>query len=216
MTSWHALERAELVQVLTEAGPDAPTLCSGWRSRHLAAHVVLRERSLVVPVGLGLPPLADRAEHAIDDLAEAASTPEGYSALLARVAEGPAGWHPLAWAGELTNVLEFFVHAEDVRRGDGDGEPRALDAARTDMLWRQLVRMAPLPYRGPGTGVVLVRPDGVRRAVRRPSAGRGTVVVRGDVGELVLHAFGRGEAAHVTLEGAPDDVRALQDMLPGG
>lgn len=216
MTSWHAVERAELVQVLTEAGPDAPTLCTGWRSRHLAAHVVLRERSLVVPVGLGVPPLAERAEHAIDDVAELASTPEGYRELVVQVGEGPARWHPLAWAGEVANVLEFFVHTEDVRRGDGDLEPRVLDAAHTEELWRQLVRMAPLVYRGPGTGVVLVRPDGVRRAVRRPPAGRGTVVVRGDVGELVLHVFGRGAAAHVTLEGAPDDVLAMQDALPGG
>ncbi|WP_066588045.1 TIGR03085 family metal-binding protein [Cellulomonas timonensis] len=216
MTTWHALERADLVQALSDAGPDAPTLCAGWRTRHLAAHVVLRERSLVVPAGLGGGPLAERADQAIEDAAAQGATAPGFEALLEQIAEGPRRWHPLAWGGELANVLEFFVHTEDVRRGDGEVEPRELDADRTEALWRQLLRMAPLAYRRSGAGVVLVRPDGVRRAVRRPTGDQGTVVVRGDVGELVLHVFGRGEAARVTLDGAPHAVEALRVTLPGG
>jgi hypothetical protein len=63
-------------------------------------------------------------------------------------------------------------------------------------------------------GVVLVRDDGLRRRVRKPRAGFGTVVVRGAVGELVLFAFGRGAAADVTVQGAPLDVEVLTDRLP--
>jgi len=82
------------------------------------------------------------------------------------------------------------------------------------VLWRQLVRSAPLRLRGAGVGIVLVRPDGVRRRVARARGDHGTVVVRGDVGELLLHAFGRGRAADVTVEGAPHDVEALERRLP--
>ncbi len=216
MTTWHALERADLVQALSDVGPDAPTLCDGWRSRHLAAHVVLRERSLVVPAGLGGGPLAGRADQAIEDAAALGATAHGFDSLLAQIAQGPRRWHPLGWAGDAANVLEFFVHTEDVRRGGGGAEPRVLDAARTDALWRHLLRMAPLAYRRSGAGVVLVRPDGVRRAVRRPTGDQGTVVVRGAVSELVLHVFGRGAAAQVALDGAPHAVDAMRVTLPGG
>ena len=37
-------ERLLLADLLETAGPDAPTLCEGWTTRDLAAHVVVRER----------------------------------------------------------------------------------------------------------------------------------------------------------------------------
>src|SRR5258706_5048708 len=37
-------ERHALADTLLAAGPDAPTLCEGWATRDLAAHLVLRER----------------------------------------------------------------------------------------------------------------------------------------------------------------------------
>ena len=59
------------------------------------------------------------------------------------------------------------------------------------------------------SGVVLVVPGGPRRAGRRPRGHAGPVVVRGDVGELVLHAYGRGAAARVHVLGEPTDLVAL-------
>ena len=44
--TWHEIERAQLAQALLDVAPDAPTLCEGWQARHLAAHIVLRERSI--------------------------------------------------------------------------------------------------------------------------------------------------------------------------
>ena len=49
--TWHEIERAQLAQALLDVTPDAPTLCEGWQARHLAAHVVLRERSATVSAG---------------------------------------------------------------------------------------------------------------------------------------------------------------------
>ncbi|MBO9554405.1 TIGR03085 family metal-binding protein [Cellulomonas sp.] len=212
--TWHQHERAALAQALSDVPPDAPTLCEGWEARHLAAHVVLREGSAVVGAGIVVPALADRAERAIQELGDSAATEGAYRDLVARVAAQPPGWHPMAWAGDAANLVELFVHTEDVRRGSGPVAPRPLEPELAEALWRQLVRSAPVRLRGAGVGIVLVRPDGVRRRVAKARGDHGTVVVRGDVGELLLHAFGRGRAADVTVEGAPRDLEALERRLP--
>ncbi|MFC0714551.1 TIGR03085 family metal-binding protein [Cellulomonas biazotea] len=212
--TWHQVERAQLAQALEAVPPDAPTLCEGWQARHLAAHVVLREHSAVVGAGLVVPAFAARAEAAIERLADSAANEGSYRDLVARVAAPPPGWHPMSWAGELTNVVEFFVHTEDVRRGAGPTPPRTLDPALVDVLWKHLGGAGGHRLRHSPVGVVLVRDDGLRRRVRKPRAGFGTVVVRGAVGELVLFAFGRGAAADVTVQGAPLDVEVLTDRLP--
>lgn len=214
--TWHSIERARLAQALTEAGPQAPTLCEGWDAAHLAAHVVLREHSPVVGLGMAVPALSAHAERAIDELAASGSTEQGYRDLVSRVAAEPGRWHPMGWAGDLANHVELWVHTEDVRRGAGTAAPVELSDEQAAALWKDLLRMARVSYRRVPTGVVLVRADGVRKVVRRPSRGHGTVVVRGAVGELLLHAFGRGEAAEVTVEGAQADVDALRSVLPGG
>src|ERR1700730_2184013 len=37
-------ERAALCDLFLQVGPDAPTLCEGWDTYDLAAHLVIRER----------------------------------------------------------------------------------------------------------------------------------------------------------------------------
>lgn len=212
---WHRLERATLADALRAAGPDAPTLCEGWTSRHLAAHVVLRENAPLVAAGTVLRPLNPRTERAIGRLAERSAEPAAYAGLVARVAQGPPRWQPMAWVGDAGNLLEFFVHTEDVRRGAGPVPPLTLDAGHTEALWARLVRQAPLLYRRAGVGIVLVVPGGPRRAVRRPRGDAGTVVVRGEVGEIALHAFGREGAARVDVLGDSADVELLQHSLGG-
>lgn len=207
--TWHETERADLVEALTAVGPDAPTLCEGWLSRHLAAHVVIRENAPLVAAGIVVPGLAGRTERAIEDLASTAADAAGYAGLVARIAGGPPRWNPMSWAAERVNLLEFFVHTEDVRRGAGLDTPRLLEPDHVAALWDRLVRSAPLLYRRAPTGVVLVVPGGPRRAVRRPRRDAGTVVVRGEVGELALFTFGRSASARVHVLGDPADVAAL-------
>ncbi|WP_309055235.1 maleylpyruvate isomerase N-terminal domain-containing protein, partial [Streptomyces sp.] len=61
--STHATrERLLLADLLEAAGPDAPTLCEGWLTRDLAAHVVVRERRPDAAAGSLVPVLRDRAE----------------------------------------------------------------------------------------------------------------------------------------------------------
>jgi uncharacterized protein (TIGR03085 family) len=51
-------ERAGLVEILRAVGPDAPTLCEGWTTRDLTAHLVVRERRPDALPGLLFGPLA--------------------------------------------------------------------------------------------------------------------------------------------------------------
>ncbi|WP_315096555.1 TIGR03085 family metal-binding protein [uncultured Cellulomonas sp.] len=212
--TWHEIERAQLAQALRDVAPDAPTLCEGWQARHLAAHVVLREHAPVVAVGIAVPVLSARAEARIAALADQAATEGTYRDLVSRVADKPAPWHPAAWVAETANVVEFFVHTEDVRRGAGPVPPRDLDRDHLEALWNQVRRSGGMRLRRVPVGVVLVRDDGVRHHLRSPRGEHGTVVVRGAVGELVLYLFGRGAAADVRVDGAPHDVAAIEGVLP--
>ncbi len=214
--SWHLHERMALVDALREAGPTAPTLCAGWEARHVAAHVLLRERSPRVGVGLAIPALTPRSDRLTAALADTAREPADFAELVDRVARPASRWAPVAWAGDAANLVEFYVHTEDVRRGAGPVPPRGLEPELVTALWEHLVRAARLAYRRSPAGVVLVVPGGPRKAVHRPHGGHGTVAVRGEVGELTLHALGRGAAAAVEVVGAPEDVAALQQVLPGG
>ena len=206
--TWHETEREWLADALRAAAPTDPTLCAGWQARHLAAHLVVRENPTLVLAG-------GRPAAAVERLAEQATTPEDYADLVDRFARRPSRWSPVAWAGDAVNTTEYFVHTEDVRRGAGPVEPRKLPDGLVAALWRDLVRAAPLRLRRLGPGVVLVRPDSVRAAVHRPRAGHGSVVLRGEVGELVLAVSGRLQAADVRVDGAPEDVAAVRELLTG-
>ncbi|MCG2797856.1 MAG: maleylpyruvate isomerase family mycothiol-dependent enzyme [Cellulomonas sp.] len=206
--AWHPSLRARLARTLADAGPDGPTLCAGWRTRHLAAHLVLRQSEPLYDLALLAPPLADRAEARVQALAGSADDETGYASLIARVAAAPPVWHPLRWAGDAGDLLELTVHTLDVTRAAGLTDPD-VDPGLVDAIWAGLVRTAPRLLRHVPTGLILVRPDGPRARVRRPGNGSGTVAVRGSLADLALFCFGRRDAAHVTLEGAADDLGAL-------
>ena len=55
MSAYAQQERHALADLLDEVGPDAPTLCAGWRSGDLAAHLVVRERRPHAAPGPPLP-----------------------------------------------------------------------------------------------------------------------------------------------------------------
>src|SRR5215472_7366912 len=51
-------ERVALCALLADLGPDKPTLCAGWQTADLAAHLVLRERRPDAAIGIIGGPLA--------------------------------------------------------------------------------------------------------------------------------------------------------------
>ncbi|MEW2577589.1 TIGR03085 family metal-binding protein [Streptomyces syringium] len=202
-------ERLLLADLLETAGPNAPTLCDGWRTRDLAAHVVVRERRSDAAAGLVFKPLAARLERV---QAEFAAKP--YEELLQLIRTGPPRLSPYALkqVDEAANTVEFYIHTEDVRRAQPEWTPRMLDPVFSDALWSRVERMARMLGRRSPVGLVLRRPDG-RTAV----AHRGTpvVTVTGEPGELTLFAFGRQDAARVELEGDKDAQTKLLEAKLG-
>lgn len=196
--------RADLVAALRAARPTDPTLCEGWEARHLAAHVVLRERK---PVQMALS--MARSVDPTGSLADEANDAEGYARLVDQVEEGPSRLSPLEWA-PAANVVEFLVHAQDVRRGDGlpttQGE---LPEHLTTAVWRSVRPMATLRYRRSaargGVGLVLVSP--LARAVL--ARGERSAVLSGTPLELALWVSGRERASLATVEGPDDAVAAF-------
>ncbi|MBQ0970318.1 TIGR03085 family protein [Actinospica acidiphila] len=197
-------ERLLLADLLETAGPEAPTLCEGWTTRDLAAHVVVRERRPDAAGGMLVKQLASRLERVT---AEFLAKP--YDELIGLIRTGPPRFSPfsLKQVDEMSNVIEFYVHAEDVRRAQPDWTPRELDPVFQDALWSRLERSARLMGRGVPTGLVLRRPDGQTTVARR---GAPVVTVTGQPSELVMFAYGRQGAAKVELDGDENAIAQLR------
>jgi uncharacterized protein (TIGR03085 family) len=196
------------VEALLSAGPGRPTLCEGWQTQHLAAHVVLREGSALV-AGLVVKPLQSRLERRTRELGDSAAAPAAYQELVARIAAGPSAgrlaerWRHLPAvrrAAQAANLLEFYVHTEDVRRAQHRWAPRRLADGYAEALFTELARTARLRYRSEDTGIVLARSNGQRVVARKPGPDGSSRTVSGPAGELVLHAFGRRDHALVVVD----------------
>jgi len=208
MTNYARRERSELAELLLQAGPDAPTLCAGWTTRDLAAHLVVRERRPDASLTMLVPPLAGHGEHVRK---EKAARP--YEQVVAEV-RNPPWWSPVSnrVTDELFNALEFFIHHEDVRRGSPGWEPRPLDAAEQKAIWRG-VRFAartglrrlrvPMLLRSPGYGEVRV-------GDQDPQA-----TLTADPSELAMFVSGRQRASRVDIEAPPATAERLRTARLG-
>jgi uncharacterized protein (TIGR03085 family) len=203
-------ERAALCELLSSVGPDAPTLCQGWVTYDLAAHLVIRERKPLSGPGLVMGGAAARLTAR---MLERAKQTHPYPELVSTVRRGPPA--VLRPFDKAMNQTEYFVHHEDVRRGGGDTTPRSGDDAAPveDALWMMLQRGAKLMTRPvKEVGVDLLRPNG---EVIHARPGPTVATMTGTAMEIVLFLSGRGEAAHVELEGPPAAVAALRDAKFG-
>ena len=205
--------RLALAEALLAAGPSADTLCAGWEARHLAAHLVLRENSLL-SVGVIFKPLSGKLETKLRELADEAKRPESYAGLVRRFRSGPGKYSPFSIErfSSAANISEFFIHTEDVRRARSQWAPRVLDREYTEMLWHDLSRRARIYYRHSPVGVILVRPNGERCVAKKAPH---QVTITGPVAELLLHASGRGDNALVTFEGSDESIKSLKKAKLG-
>ena len=190
-----------MVRTLRDAGPDAPTLCEGWATRDLVAHLLVRERRPDAALGIALAPLAGYTANIQRRLA--ASTE--WSDLLAMLAAGPPLYSPFKLLDPLVNIAELFIHHEDVRRAAVEWTPRELDARTVAWLRRMVPLMSRMSLAGAPARVTLRDPDGATLA----AFGRGPgLVVAGAVPELVLFLSGR-DAARVEFVGDSDTTAAV-------
>jgi uncharacterized protein (TIGR03085 family) len=203
-------ERNALCDSLLELGPDAPTLCDPWRTRDLAAHLVLRENKPFLATGIWFAPLEGRM-----DRGQAQIAAGDYPALVEKVRSGPPWWSPmhLDRVDALLNTAELLIHHEDALRGDGAVGPRREVPERTARAALAVLRRsASLMFRRSEVGVRLVAP-GAEPVTAGPDAP--VVTVTGEPVELLLLAYGRMRVADVELEGAPADVEALKNARLG-
>jgi uncharacterized protein (TIGR03085 family) len=204
-------ERVELCDLFESVGPDAPTLCEGWDTHDLAAHLWIRETDPVGVTGMLAKPLSGLLDRRMSDTRSRWEFPE----LVERIRNGPARFSVFAFPGvnEPANTTEFFVHHEDVRRaGERPLGPRELDLEVEDWMWRRLKLLGRAFFRHVPIGVVLERegtpamsePDTIRAVSGTP-----IVTVVGRPSELLLFAHGRKAAAEVKLVGEPESIEIL-------
>lgn len=186
-----ASERAALCDLFDELGPDAPTLCEGWTTSDLAAHLYVRERRPDAAVGILVPPLAGYTAQTMRGVTKHL----GYAGVVQKVRHGPP--YPVRLFDAQFNTLEYFVHHEDVRRAADDWAAR--DDKRLDgVIWAALRRAAGLlTRRVRGAGLDLVRPDGGTIHARRGSP---VATITGNPQEIALYLYGRSKVAKVTIE----------------
>jgi uncharacterized protein (TIGR03085 family) len=204
MTTIAKSEREALCDLFLDTGPDAPTLCEGWTTRDLAAHLVVREGRPDAALGIVVPTLSWWTKRVQQHTAR---TP--WESLVGRVRTGPWRFSPsrIGTVDAALNGLEYFVHHEDVRRAQPGWEARELPVAVQESLWSAVRTRARFNLRSAPVGVVLADPGG-RRVVAR--SGEPSVTVTGEPAELVLLIYGRGDHALVEVSGDEPTVERFR------
>jgi uncharacterized protein (TIGR03085 family) len=203
-------ERRALCALLDKTGPDAPTLCEGWTTGDLAAHLVLRERRPDAAAGVAGGPLAGYTARVQQRLKDRIP----FADLVRMIRSGPPRLSVMALPGvdERANSVEYFVHHEDIRRGAPGWEPREISRGEADMLWHRL-RLARFMLRKAPVGVELARDDiedgdGPAYRITARNATPAVTVV-GSPAELTLWVMGRRTAARVRMDGTEAAVSKL-------
>jgi uncharacterized protein (TIGR03085 family) len=199
VTDFARRERLALADLLAHLGPDQPTLCAGWTTGDLAAHLVVRDRRPDGSAGIVISALAEHGERV-----RRAQLAKPYATTLSEL-RTPPWWSPVSnpLVEKLTNTGEFFIHHEDARRAQPGWEPRTLAAEDATALWKQArfrAKMAlgrlntPIRVVADGFGEVTIKGD--------------DTVLSGTPGELTLFLSGRKDAARVEIAGpAADAIR---------
>jgi uncharacterized protein (TIGR03085 family) len=203
-------ERGAICDLFLEVGPDAPTLCGEWTTSDLAAHLYVRENKMLAAGGIMVPALEGMTDKAMARSLDR----HGYEGVVDRVRGGPP-FGPFRWFEDQANLNEYFVHHEDVRRGDGSGEPRPEDdiADLDEALWRALGRGGKFMTRGArGTGIRAAWPDHAEQTLR---SGEGEVTLTGRPSEIVLYLNGRKQVALVDLTGDEEALEKVQQAELG-
>ena len=202
VTGYARRERTELADLLLRLGPEEPTLCTGWTTRDLAAHLVVRDRRPDAVAVQLVPPLRGHAERV-----RRAKAAEPYEAIV-RELRSPPWWSLLSnpLTEEPVSGVEFFIHHEDARRGRPGWVPRDLDPGQQRALWRA----------AQFTGRLALRRLGVPVTVRAEGYGsfavgaQPQVTVAGPPSELALFLSGRQRAARVTVDGPAEPAERLR------
>ncbi len=188
-------------------GPEAPTTLEGWSVQDLATHLYLREHRPDAALGMFLKSFARHTER----IAQRVLADLGFEGVVEAWAAGPPKL--LKPVDARMNTAENFIHHEDVRRAQHGWQPRALPQDAQQALLAPLKTIGALLV-SPSTAPVIAYPSDLPRVVLHDQrgvaqAGDQVVRIRGNVGEILLHLFGR-QAQGLDLEGNVDALNLRQ------
>jgi uncharacterized protein (TIGR03085 family) len=208
-------ERSELIETLRQLGPDAPTLCAGWSSEDLAAHLVVSEAyggwpmvaayaaRRVLPATLTLRGM--RSLQSVGGRQIRRARNRGWAWVLRRLSAGPPPGYGRPSVAPI-RLVEEWIHHEDLRRANAL-DPRPGSAAMNEALWRAGLLLTGFPeFLSGRAGIEVALSDG--RTHRLGDTPR--VRIEGTPGEVLLFLAGRGAVAQVRVTGDQSHVRALR------
>lgn len=204
LMSFSATERSALAALITQLGPDHPTVLPGWTTHDLVAHLMVREHRPDAALGMFIPPLSKHL-HKTEQHYKA----QDFHELVSAWATGPGVVNPMRYLDSRINVLEHFVHHEDVRRSLAQWRPREFNRTEQETLHRAF-KVAAKILLGKSKVPVVLEPYGLPRilvADRRGIAAKGADVVHisGPISELILWAYYR-EAVDIEISGPADKI----------
>ena len=210
-------ERQALLQTARQLGADHATLCSDWNVNALMTHLVVREQR---PDGL-----LSVVSSVFDSWSSKVTSEigqQGFENVCKTFESGAASWFPARHleVAALADLVEFTVHHEDMRRAAADWQPRELNTAHLDALWKFLCSPATrVMFPRIKQGVTLHRKDfeaseenSVLEAIESVftiKTGPDTIVMTGNPLEILLALYGRKERT-VTVSGTKTAIARFE------
>lgn len=192
---------AQLLRGLSQKQWQAATLCDGWNIEDLTAHIIVRDRGpLLARLGIVVPAL-----HSAHIAAIQKQKATSHQELLRLIEHIP-------WWGKnfRYNLIEFFVHNEDILRAKLDRKRQISDDLYTGLAsfvpgmariaFRKLDRNLRVTLIDSATGEVFVARKGSGEDPHE-------LTLTAEAPEFVLLCMNRGRVANVRVEG---DRKALQ------
>jgi uncharacterized protein (TIGR03085 family) len=138
-----------------------------------------------------------------------------YLELVEMFREGPPWWNPtrIGPIDEISNIVEFYVHSEDVRRTEPVLQRDKVSPRLRARFWVALRVFAFAGLRHVPVGVIAERTDEPGRI--RLRRGYPEIVLAGPPEELLLYVSGRRSVADVAVYG-DEDVTAAFEQAPTG
>jgi uncharacterized protein (TIGR03085 family) len=197
-------ERAALASALEQAGPNQPTLCAGWETKDLLAHLIIRERRPDAAAGIIIPFLKRQREQI-----EAKYSAKDFGSLIELFRSGPGLLSPFAipQVDNLANLIEFVIHYEDVRRAQPNWRPRTDIPELQTEIRKRLPKFSLLALRKSKVGLLMVDQEMTQHWLKR---GRTAIEIHGEPIEILLYLSGRQQNAQVSIHGSPAAIATFE------
>lgn len=198
-------QRRQLCELLENKGPAFPTLNPTWKTLDLAAHLVLRETNPLAVPGIILGgPFGYYTQLAMQNLKETK-----YEDLVAKLRVGPPALLSV-YGLSLINLVENWIHTQDILRVDINFVPPTLDKSLYSQLWKAAIGLGILfSLKSKTIALEIADLEGNYKKLRN---GSDAVTLKGDPQELVLYFSGRKQVAQIEILGPNDEVEKVRKI----